>query len=242
MQAQRLKNVMKHITIATYNIRHGADVQLDWSLLAENILATGADLVGIQEMDMGTARVGGVDSLEGLRRATGLAHALFVPAMDFDGGQYGTAILSRYPLRFSEIRSLKSGGYEPRSFGCITVKTEDGSPFCFLNTHLSYESADQQNIQFRQLADWMDKHIEGHIPTVLTGDFNTEDFTAFAPITDLGFGLVNNGEHTYKTFRNPPLAIDNIVYRAACLTPVEHGMIDSDRSDHNLLWCRFEVK
>ncbi len=232
---------MKHITIASYNIRHGHDVGFDWSLLAEIIRASEADLVGIQEVDMHTGRTGGANTLEGLSNATGLAHTLYVPAMDFDGGQYGTAILSRYPIAASEVHPLDSAHYEPRAFGCVTVTMEDGTPFCFLNTHLSYESIEQQQVQFNQLAAWMDKQIDKSTPTVLTGDFNTEDFTAFAPLKDLGFALVNCEEQTYKTFRTTPLAIDNIVYRPECLIPVAHGMIDSDRSDHNLLWCRFEI-
>lgn len=233
---------MKHITIASYNIRHGHDVRLDWSRLAEIILTSGADLVGIQEVDMHTGRIGGADTLTGLVNATGLSHALFIPAMDFDGGQYGTAILSRYPIQTAEIHPLDAGSYEPRAFGAVTVTLEDGTPFCFLNTHLSYESPEQQSIQFAQLAAWMDEHSDCSIPTALTGDFNTEDFSVFVPLTNSGFSLVNNPQQTYRTFRNPPLAIDNIVYRTSALTPAEQGMIDSDRSDHNLLWCRFEIK
>jgi peptide/nickel transport system permease protein len=61
---------MKNITIATYNIRHGADVHYDWSRLAEQINRVGADIVGIQEVDMYTNRVGGRDSLSGLVNAT----------------------------------------------------------------------------------------------------------------------------------------------------------------------------
>lgn len=233
---------MKQITIATYNIRHGADVSLDWRLLAEIIRQSGADIIGIQEVDMGTNRIGGRDTMAGLQEATGFKHALFVPSMSYDGGQYGTAILSRFPMASAEVHPLQSANYEPRAFGCIRVTPEEGSSFCFLNTHLSYESTEQQNIQLRQIAAWMDERIHRSIPTVLTGDFNTEDFTAFSPLTDRGFALVNHAENPYKTFRNPPIAIDNIVYREESLTPVEHGMIDSDRSDHNLLWCRFCIR
>ena len=229
---------MKHITIATYNIRHGADVRQDWSLLAKNIHQSGADIVGIQEVDMGTRRVHGIDSLAGLAEATGFAHTLFIPAMDYDGGQYGTAILSRLPVFASEYHPLESADYEPRAFGCIRVTTEDGRALCFLNTHLTNAVTEQQDIQLRQIADWIETQIDRDTTTILTGDFNTEDFAAFSPLTDRGFALVNNADHTYKTFRNPPVAIDNIVYRTA-LIPVAHGMIDSDYSDHNLLWCRF---
>lgn len=232
---------MKQIIIATYNIRHGADVACDWSLLAEIIHHSKADIVGIQEVDMGTNRIGGRDTMAGLCKATDFPYGLFVPAMNYDGGQYGTAILSRYPMERSEYHPLDAGNYEPRAFGCVTVTLEEGRRLCFLNTHLSYESVGQQTVQFHQLADWMATHIPAAVPTVLTGDFNTEDFSAFAPICNTGFSLVNNSETTYKSFRNPPLAIDNIAYRTDCFTPIERGMIESDRSDHNLLWCRFAL-
>ncbi len=231
---------MKQITIATYNIRHGHDVKFDWSKIAELIDRSGADIVGLQEIDMHTARVGGRDTVSGLVQTTGLPHALFVPAMDFDGGQYGTAILSRFPITAHEIHPLQAGKYEPRSFGCITVSPRDGVPVCFLNTHLSYESRKQQDLQFNQLAVWMDAYIPKDVPTVLTGDFNTEDFTAFMPLQAIGFGLANHEENEYKTFRTTRTAIDNIVYRESKMKPVDMGMIDSNRSDHNLLWCRFE--
>ena len=232
---------MKHITIATYNIRHGHDVRFDWSCLADVIHASGADLVGLQEVDMYTGRTGGADTVTGLANATGLVHTLYIPAMDFDGGQYGTAILSRYPIAASEVHPLDSAHYEPRAFGCVTVTLEDGTPFCFLNTHLSYESIRQQQIQFDQLAAWMEEQTDRSVPTVLTGDFNTENFDAFAPLKALGFALVNHETQTYKTFRTSPLAIDNLVYSPEKLTPIRQGMIDSDCSDHNLLWCRFEL-
>ncbi len=232
---------MKKITIATYNILHGHEVNCDWSKLAEVIAQSGADIVGLQEIDMHTSRIGGLDTVTGLSQATGLPHAFFVPAMDFDGGQYGTSILSRFPITSYERQPLDSGSYEPRSFGCVTVALDDGTPFCFLNTHLTHESGEQQNIQLTQLAVWMGTHITADIPAVLTGDFNTEDFTVFSPLQNRGYALVNNDSHPFKTFRTKPSAIDNIVYREACLTPVEQGMIDSDRSDHNLLWCRFEL-
>ncbi len=232
---------MKQITIATYNICHGHYAGFDWRAIAAAIQKTGADLVGFQEIDMFTNRTGGLDTVTELIRATGLPHALYVPAMDFDGGQYGTAILSRYPIRDCGIHPLPSAHYEPRAYGWVTVEDEDGAALTLLNTHLSYESHAQQDIQFHVLADWMKEHIPDGVPAVLTGDFNTEDFSAFSPLAEQGYSLVNDTPHAYKTFRTKPLAIDNIVYRASALTPVESGMVESAASDHNLLWCRFSL-
>ena len=159
---------MKHINVATYNICHGRYVDLDWSRIASVIRMAGADIVGFQEIDMGTNRIGGLDTVAALTAATGLTHALFVPAMDYDGGQYGTAILSRYPIVDSGILPLPSASYEPRALGWVTVETEDGHPLTLLNTHLSYESHDQQDIQFAYIADWMGKHLTPDTPAVLT--------------------------------------------------------------------------
>ena len=123
----------------------------------------------------------------------------------------------------------------------LDVNLPDGSPVTILNTHLSYESNAQQNIQFAYIADWMAKHLPANTPAVLTGDFNTEDFTAFAPVKSLGYALVNDTAHEFKTFRPYPVAIDNIVYREGDMTPEAFGMMNSDASDHNLLWCRFTL-
>ena len=232
---------MKQLTIATYNICHGHYAGLDWTKLASSILASGADVVGIQEMDMFTNRVGGADSLKGLSEAAGMPYSLFVPAMDFDGGQYGTAILSRLPMETLEMRPLYDGGYEPRAYGAVTVTTEDGSRLVFANTHLSYEDKKTRAMQIKQLSFRLYTMLPEPLPTVLTGDFNTDDFSALSPFRTAGMELVNNGEQEYKTFRTDPAAIDNILYSRDKLIPLESGMIDSDMSDHNLLWCRFQL-
>ena len=87
----------------------------------------------------------------------------------------------------------------------------------------------------------MESHIPEDTPALLTGDFNTEDFSVFTPVNALGYATVNSAETEFKTFRGYPLAIDNILYRESLLTPVARGMIDKDTSDHNLLWCEFHM-
>lgn len=232
---------MKEITIATYNIRHGGDVDCDWNRLATVICESGADVVGLQEVDMLTRRVGGRDTMEGLRQATGFDYALFVPTMDFDGGRYGTAILSRLPILHEKIHALDAGEYEPRAFGCVTVSVGEGKDLWMINTHLSYKSEVQRNIQMGQLADWMKSRIPSDAAAVLTGDFNTADFASFSPFLEEGYALINREDHRFDTFRNPPVAIDNIVYRQSALTPLAFDMIDSPCSDHNPLWCKFQL-
>lgn len=232
---------MKQITVATYNILHGAAVEQDWSRLAAVVRQCDADILGVQEVDMFTNRSGRVDSVKGLSEALDMPYTCFVPAMDYDGGQYGTAILSRYPLEILQIQELHSAGFEPRAMGVVKILHPTCGDILFANTHLSYEDQKMRLIQFKQLAYRLFTGYPTDVPMILTGDFNTDKFEDFSALETIGFALVNRGKTPYMTFRTEPMAIDNVVYRASRLSPTEHGMIESDASDHNLLWCRFEV-
>lgn len=232
---------MKSITVATYNIRHGHDVSLDFPKLAEVILSTGADIVGLQEVDMYTRRVLGKDTLAELSAATGFSYSYFIPTMDYDGGRYGTAILSRFPIRTSETYELYWGSFEPRSVGIAEVILPDGTPVRIVNTHLCVESAEVRSIQIKQIA-YRCGEIEGDvIPTVITGDFNTQDLRELTPFIEYGFETVNGTSVTYPTFRPSGAAIDHILYRRKHMILESCEMLSYDTSDHNPLVCTFSI-
>ena len=238
---------MPTFTLASFNIcsahfREGHYTEDNLRRLAVQITQSGADVVCLQEVDRGAARSDRVDMPAYLSEHTELKHRYFIKIRDFQGGEYGTAILSRYPIAAAEYHPLPSAHYEPRAFGCVTLDLGEGRTVAFLNTHLSYESAEQQSIQMAYLADWMAGHLPADIPAVLTGDFNTEDFTVFSPLTDRGYATANCADREFKTFRSHPVAIDNIVYTASLLTPADSGMVDRPVSDHNLFWCRFDIQ
>lgn len=105
--------------IMSYNIRHGAtsDKGFDLSRCAGVIAAENPRFAALQEVDMFTRRVGGTNTCEaiaGILRENGMCATNwnFSKAMDFNGGGYGVALLSREkPLR---VDSVKLGGAEPR--------------------------------------------------------------------------------------------------------------------------------
>ena len=219
------------IRVVSYNIRNGHDVCHDMSLLADDILSVGADVVGLQEVDVGTSRVGGRDTLRELARALGWEHYAFCRAIDFAGGQYGTAILSRYPIRsFCVIPLPCTGAREERTVG-HAVLDADGERIDFFNTHLSVESDELRTGQFAVLASL----VAPSPAWVLTGDFNTANLAHFDVFT--GASLANPG--LYPTFPASGEGIDNIV----CSTPwrVTHtGTLQNHHSDHLLLWAEIE--
>ncbi len=99
------------LRIMTYNIHHceGTDRQIDIERIAEIIRKSGCDLVALQEVDRRTTRSNQVDQLTELARLTGL-HPYFGKAIDFGGGEYGVAILSKYPAISEQTCRTRSRG------------------------------------------------------------------------------------------------------------------------------------
>ena len=100
------------LTVLTFNIQigMGMDKKTDLERTAAVIKAVKPDLVALQEVDRKARRSGGVDQAVELARASGM-HLIFGKAsvregIDEDGGDYGVAILSRFPLKRSKNHQL----------------------------------------------------------------------------------------------------------------------------------------
>jgi hypothetical protein len=72
---------------------------------------------------------------------------------------------------------------------------------------------------------------------ILTGDFNTADFSEF---TILGANLINDQFRFYPTFPGGNSAIDNIVYTDS-FKEIASGTVTKSYSDHYMLWAEFEL-
>ena len=167
----------------------------------------------------------------------GFEYKLFVHAIDIKGGEYGTSIISKYPIVSSEIIPLKSyeGGpkkIEDRSVG-KTVIDVLGHKVNFLNTHLAYEFTEAIIYHFDQVAEIVNE-IDSYI---ITADYNTRQFHYFDCFK--GTRKANNSEK--EVFSFPSGGIDNIVmtedweYSDVCLGPEGH-------SDHRMLYATLEKK
>ena len=216
------------IRVVSYNIRHGHDVGLDMSLIAADILSVGADVVGLQEVDVETSRVHGRDTLSELAHALGWEHYAFCRAIDFAGGGYGTAILSRFPIvSFDQTHFDVPTPREGRAVGHAVIEAH-GERVDFFNTHLSYESDELRAGQFAALADLVAKYPAW----VLTGDFNTADLGCFAVFDKASLANPNR----YPTFPASGEGIDNIVCNAPWRI-TDTGVLQNHHSDHVLLWA-----
>lgn len=125
------------LRVMTYNVHScvGLDGRLSVRRIAEVLERYSPHFVAIQELDCGCRRTEGMDQLAELARLWP-STAMFCPAMDRNGGQYGIGCLSRLPVRDWESTTLSPGkGGEPRV--AMRVECEWGQQTVhFFNTHL----------------------------------------------------------------------------------------------------------
>lgn len=158
------------LRVMTYNIHHGEgmDGELDLERIAAVIRRAEPDLVALQEVDRGTARTGGVDQAAELARMTGMQY-VYGPAMPYDGGEYGLAILSRPSVLESTVHRLPhSEGHEPRIALEVTVPF-DSEVLSFVCVHYQHDSPEDRRQQAMAVASI---EREPSDLVIIAGDFN----------------------------------------------------------------------
>jgi endonuclease/exonuclease/phosphatase family metal-dependent hydrolase len=166
------------LRVATFNVHHGAPrrgpVDLDKTIAACRSLD--ADVLAVQELDVGTSRSGGVDQPAVLAESLGM-HVRFVATVTLrGGGTYGHALLSRGPLRDVRVLDLaREDGREPRA--AIVAATSIGSrELSVVAMHLqNHRRGDPQPpLAVRQLGEALAALDERPAPRVALGDLNLE--------------------------------------------------------------------
>jgi endonuclease/exonuclease/phosphatase family metal-dependent hydrolase len=162
----------KTLRVMTYNIHVGVgmDKKLDLQRIADVINGEHPDLVGLQEVDRGVKRTEGKDEIVELARMTSMNYA-FAHNLDFQGGAYGVAILSRFPIENIDHRKFENLREAERR-GMIRVEVKvAGQIIHFVTTHLDYQYADGRLFETTQLLKFLE-NVKG--PLIVVGDFNDE--------------------------------------------------------------------
>ena len=176
------------IRVLVYNIHAGKDAKGVDNLarVAELVRSTRTDVALLQEVDRGTTRSGQIDQPRVLSGLTGF-HAAFGKTLDYQGGEYGIAVLSRWPIRSDSLISLpvvptqeRSGGsHEPRGALRVVIQAPLGR-LEFLNTHIDASREDfyrrQEMTTVLQLATRA--IADGSGSTFAGGDLNAEPGSA----------------------------------------------------------------
>jgi endonuclease/exonuclease/phosphatase family metal-dependent hydrolase len=168
------------IRVLTYNIHHGegVDGKFDLPRIADVIKSASPDLVALQEVDQGTARASGVDQPAELARLTGM-QVVFGRNIDFEGGGYGTAVLSRLPVKAHssvKLRSFYEGTVdqpEQRGVQIVEIGEAGEAGLVFLSTHLDYRPDERERMASADAINELAAEY-GERLMILAGDLNAQ--------------------------------------------------------------------
>jgi endonuclease/exonuclease/phosphatase family metal-dependent hydrolase len=214
------------IRLMTYNIRHGKgeDGKVNLERIADTIRDSGADVVALQEVDRFFPRSGMTDEVAHLAALLNMESA-FSPSLDLIVGQYGNAVLSRYPIVSRDVKFLSSPK-ERRSL--LTVVVQVGkNRFTVHNTHLGLSGEEREH----QMGVIVKVLSESQGPAVLVGDMNMRPGNAL-------FSLLP------QTFRRVALPAGSVTFHGGgeidaifANVPTVDGrvgwVVESDGSDHD---------
>lgn len=162
----------RELRVLTYNLHHGegTDGRLDLDRISRIIRGANPDLVALQEVDRLAARTDKVDQAAEYARQTGL-HGWFGAAMPFQGGEYGQALLSRWPL--TEPRVIRLPGQarrEPRIAVTAIIEVPGFGRLRWSGCHLDATGTDSDRGE--QVGALLEAFAGDPLPMLLAGDFN----------------------------------------------------------------------
>lgn len=161
----------KIVKVLSFNILHGRTTKGDFNLdvLANLIKKYDPDLVAMQEVDFKANRSRRYDLATEIGWRTHMV-PLFGKAMDFDGGQYGEAVLSRYSILTSRVVALPNlPKQEPRAALEVVTVIPSGDTIAFVGTHLAHEGEAGRILQVEKVNEAFSRN---KYPTILVGDLN----------------------------------------------------------------------
>jgi endonuclease/exonuclease/phosphatase family metal-dependent hydrolase len=200
----------------SYNVHGcvGADRRRDLERVARVIAASEPDIVALQELDVERERSARVDQPQQLAERLGMQLS-FSAARECDGGRYGNAVLSRFPLEPVRAASLPwRGRSEQRSVQWVTA-TGPSAALNVINTHLGLDPR-ERTLHAAALVgkEWVHE-ARARGPTVLCGDFNSWPRSqAYRTLTaELHDAALLVGQPARATFPSlwPALRIDHVL-------------------------------
>jgi endonuclease/exonuclease/phosphatase family metal-dependent hydrolase len=233
------------VRVMSFNIHHGADGadNLDLERIARDIEESGSDIIGLQEVDnRWSTRSDFEDQAAWLADRLDM-HYAYAANLDREPAegqterrQYGTAILSEYPILDSENHLLTNLEYAERPTeqrGLLeAVINVEGNHVSFYNTHLDHQRSEQRQSQVKEI---LAVAQESELPSVLVGDLNAvpsapEMQDIMAGFTDVFAVLGQDDAYTYPV-EEPDRRIDYIL-TSDDVDAEAAEVIDTTSSDH----------
>ena len=232
------------LRILSYNIHHaeGVDGKLDIPRIAQVILSADPDLVALQEVDKNTIRTGKVNQDIELSRLTKM-NCVFGSNITFQGGQYGNAILSKFPIIKNKnflLPNVDSG--EQRGLLQSQIQISNKENVLFFSTHLDHRRSDTERLASAKAINQIIS-LDNKSPAILAGDFN--DVPDSPTLKELGKVWLRTNKKILRTIpaSKPSRQIDYIfVQPKERWKIIESQILDEDiASDHRAIFSIIEL-
>lgn len=222
-------------SLNVHNMSNGTQIEQ----IAHALQLANVDVICIQEVDKGTRRVDNKDCTELLSQALGYPYYVFSEATEYEGGSFGTAIISRYPIVDSMTVALDvAKGKEKRSMGYARILLDGGAANVF-NTHLCPSPMCLKSINLASLQ--FELKVTGVEVYTVCGDFNCSPPRIDDYLPDVHF--VNIDKSTFGDGSVPKI-LDNILYTDGIM-PTDFRIIDTRSTgitDHDMVYCKIIIK
>jgi endonuclease/exonuclease/phosphatase family metal-dependent hydrolase len=225
--------------VVTYNIHHGegTDGKVDIERIAAVIKQADPDLVALQEVDQKVKRSGGVDQPAELARLTGL-HVVFGGNIPLEGGEYGNAVLSRFPIKRHENHLLpRTDGGEQRGVLEVELEVPGKERLILLATHFDHRRPDAQRIDSAKVINALASKYKDEM-VVLAGDLNdVPESNSLAQLLSQWKTATSEPMPTYPV-QNANRQIDYVLVYPASRWRKHTGKVldEAVASDHRALW------
>ncbi len=233
--------------VMTYNIHHGEglDEKVDLQRIADLIKAQRADIVALQEVDKGVERTKRRDLPAEFAALTGMT-AVFSNNYHFQGGEYGNAVLTRFPVKSwtnSHYRMLRTG--EQRGILQLILDVH-GRDVVFLATHIDFRPDDSERLINIDQINELIKQYAGK-PMIMCGDFNdtpgSHTYEKVAANFRDTWKLIGVGDGWTIPAEKPRKRIDYIwISKDAPFAPVKAWVPMSQASDHVPVVAEFKFQ
>ncbi|GAB3010370.1 endonuclease/exonuclease/phosphatase family protein [Niabella terrae] len=176
----------------SYNIHHANPPSkpdfIDLDAVATVIKAQHPDIVALQEVDVHTARSGKIDEAALLAEKAGFPYYYFAKSIDHDGGDYGVALLSRFPLtekRTHRLPTVEGTGGELRVIALAVITLPGGKKLEVASTHLDAQR--ERTNRLRQIEEIGHVAEKALFPLIIGGDFNAAEQDEVIKVLDKYF-------------------------------------------------------
>ncbi|MFZ5351904.1 MAG: endonuclease/exonuclease/phosphatase family protein [Bacillota bacterium] len=238
VQSRKESDLDLDISIMTYNIHRGINKKgkHDLDSIREVLENSGADIIALQEVERNSIRTMFKDQVKFLADKLSMYYA-YGKSLSILNGQYGNAVLSRYPIEEYEVIQLPYKD-ERRTVLKASIAVGDYKLAVF-NTHLGLSNSerDEQLVILREIIK------NESMPFLLMGDFNTnlEDLNVFEGIARDSAGFTNVKPD--NTFESEELnARIDYIFVSEGIVPHDYQTIKSDASDHYPVICKINIK